>query len=251
MESIFKALADPTRRSLLDSLHARPGQSLQELQGQMEMSRFGVMKHLGVLEEANLVITHKKGRFKYHYLNILPLQETMDRWIGPLLAKPAARAVLDLKSQLEGNTKMTKPDFMMQTYIHCTQDALWDALTDPEANAAYNFVAGSCERDGNKLVFRFPDDSLMLVLTETKLTPKTRIESTFEPHWAGPDVPLAASRFVYLIAPQGDNCLLTVEHYDLPAGQDGVADGWHRTLAGLKTYLETGKSVRFAHAQEA
>lgn len=247
MDSIFKALADPTRRKLLDSLHAKPGQSLQDLEGQLDMTRFGVMKHLGVLAEAKLIVTHKKGRFKYHYLNMLPLQEAIDRWVEPLLQQPAARAVLSLKSQLEGSPKMTKPDFMMQTYIHCTQDALWHALTDPEANAAYNFVVGSCTRDGNKLIFNFPDGSAMLVLMETKLTPKTRIESTFEPHWAGPDVPLEQSRFVYLIEPQGENCMLTLEHYDIPAGQDGIADGWHRTLAGLKTWLETGQSVRFAY----
>lgn len=251
MDSIFKAMADPTRRSLLDSLRAKPGQSLQELQGKLEMSRFGVMKHLGVLEDAKLVITHKKGRFKFHYLNALPLQEAMDRWIEPLLEKPAARAVLDLKSQLEGKTEMTKPDFMMQTYIHCTQDALWHALTDPEANAAYNFVAGSCEREGNKLILRFPDNSLMLVLTETKLTPKTYIESTFEPHWAGPDVPLQSSRFIYRIEPQEEFCSLTVEHFDIPVGQEGIADGWSRTIAGLKTWLETGQAVRFAPAEEA
>lgn len=248
MDSIFKALADPTRRTLLDSLHATPGQSLQDLQRQLDMSRFGVMKHLGVLEGAKLIVTHKKGRFKYHYLNAVPLQEAMDRWVGPLLQQPAARAVLNLKTQLEGTPKMTKPDFMMQTFIHCTQDALWHALTDPDANCAYNFVAGSCEREDNKLIFRTPDDNLMLVLTETKLTPKTRIESTFEPHWAGPDVPLEQSRFVYLIEPQGENCMLTLEHYDIPAGQEGVADGWHRTLAGLKTWLETGQAVKFAPA---
>ena len=107
MDSIFKALADPARRQLLDSLRARPGQSLQDLTEQFEMSRFGVMKHLGVLEEARLVVTHKKGRFKYHYINALPLQETMDRWVGPLLEQPAARAVIALKTQLEGSRKMT------------------------------------------------------------------------------------------------------------------------------------------------
>ncbi|WP_298915131.1 helix-turn-helix domain-containing protein [uncultured Roseobacter sp.] len=250
MDSIFKALADPTRRTLLDRLRAKPGQSLLDLQGQLDMTRFGVMKHLGVLEDAKLIVTHKKGRFKYHYLNALPLQEAIDRWVEPLLQQPAARAVLNLKSQLEGTPKMTKPDFMMQTFIHCTQDALWHALTDPDANAAYNFVSGTCTREGNALIFRMPDESLMLICTETKLTPKTRIESTFEPHWAGPDVPLEASRFVYIIEPQGENCLLTLEHYDIPAGQEGVADGWHRTLAGLKTWLETGQAVKFSPQPE-
>lgn len=250
MDSLFKALADPTRRKLLDSLRATPGQSLQDLQVQMDMSRFGVMKHLGVLEDAQLIATHKKGRFKYHYLNALPLQDAIDRWIEPLLEQPAARAVTHLKSQLEGPPDMTKPDFMMQTYIHCTQDALWEALTDPEACAQYNFVAKSCTREGDALVYRTADNSLMLICTDTQLTPKTRIESTFEPHWAGPEVTLEKSRFVYIIEVHGENCLLTLEHYDVPAGQEGVADGWHRTLAGLKTWLETGRAVKFAHTEE-
>lgn len=103
MDSIFKALSDPVRRQLLDSLRKAPGQSLQDLADQIEMSRFGVMKHLGVLEEARLIVTHKKGRFKYHYLNALPLQETIDRWIEPLLEQPAARAVLDTNQTLKGN----------------------------------------------------------------------------------------------------------------------------------------------------
>ncbi|AXI47428.1 ArsR family transcriptional regulator [Sulfitobacter sp. SK012] len=247
MDMIFKALADPARRTLLNALHQRDGQSLQELTELLEMTRFGVMKHLGVLIEARLIVTRKDGRFKYHYLNAVPLQEAIDRWIEPLLVQPAARAVISLKTQLEGTTPMSKPDFMMQTYIHCTQDALWHALTDADANAAYNFVVSSCEREGNALIYKTPDDNTMLICTETQLTPKTRIESTFEPHWAGPEVPLQASRFVYIIEPQVDHCLLTLEHYDLPAGQEGIADGWQRTLAGLKTWLETGKTVKFSY----
>ena len=145
---------------------------------------------------------------------------------------------------------MTKPDFMMQTYIHCTQDALWDALTDPAQAVQYNFVASSCESEGNKLIYRTPDNALMLICTETQLTPKTRIESTFEPHWAGPDVPLKTSRFVYLIDPQGENCMLTVEHYDLTAEVEGIRDGWDRTLAGLKSWLETGEAIKFSSPQD-
>ena len=132
MDTIFKALADPARRTLLDALRQQDGQTLAELTELLDMSRFGVMKHLGVLENAGMVVTHKKGRFKYHYLNAVPLQQVIDRWIEPMLVKPAARAVLTLKSQLEGTTPMldttTAPDFMTQTFIRCTQDALWDAL---------------------------------------------------------------------------------------------------------------------------
>lgn len=139
-----------------------------------------------------------------------------------------------------------KPDFVMQTFIRCSQDALWDALTEPEALTQYHFMADRVERDGNKLVYIMADGSPMLTCVETKLDPKTRIESTFEPSWAGPDVPLDKSRFVYLIAVEGPHCSLTIEHYDIPEGQEGVADGWARELAGLKTWLETGNAVAFS-----
>ena len=104
METIFKALNDPARRALLDSLRAKDGQTLTELEEQLDMSRFGVMKHLKVLEDGHLVTTRKVGRFKHHYLNALPLQEMVDRWINPFL-QPQTRALAALKSELE--TPMT------------------------------------------------------------------------------------------------------------------------------------------------
>ncbi len=244
MDAIFKALNDPARRALLDSLRAQDGQTLTELEEQLDMTRFGVMKHLKVLEDAHLITTRKSGRFKHHYLNAAPVQEILDRWIEPLLARPMARNMLDFKSRLESN--MSKPDFVMSTYITCTQDALWDALTDPEQEANYNFAASQVERQGNKTVYYMEGNQVMLICADTQLTPKTRIERTFEPHWAGPDVPLPASRYVYLIKVEGSHCRLTVEHYDLPADMsDGVSDGWARTLAGVKSWLETGKPAVF------
>ncbi len=94
MDMIFKALNDPARRALLDSLRRKDGQSLSELEEQLDMSRFGVMKHLKVLEDAHLVIPRKQGRFKYHYLNALPLQEMLDRWVAPFL-QPQAQMMSD------------------------------------------------------------------------------------------------------------------------------------------------------------
>ena len=110
MDAIFKALADDTRRQVLDVLRDRDGQTLGELEESLanlgvEMTRFGVMKHLKVLEAASLVISRKQGRFKYHYLNVVPLQEVIDRWIEPLTQKPLTRATLDLKAKLEGKVK--------------------------------------------------------------------------------------------------------------------------------------------------
>jgi DNA-binding transcriptional ArsR family regulator/uncharacterized protein YndB with AHSA1/START domain len=249
MDSIFKALSDPARRTLLDSLRTTPGQSLQQLQGQLEMSRFGVMKHLGVLEAAKLIVTRKKGRFKYHYLNALPLQQAIDRWIEPLLEKPAARAVLNLKTQLEGNTSMSKPDFVMQTYIKCSQDALWDALADETSVINYHFMNVTGTRDGDTVHLNFPDGSPMLSNRIISLTPKSRMELTFEPHWEGGGAP---SRVVYLIEAENGHCKLTVEHYDLTfpvVPGEGVADGWSRWADGLKTWLETGQPVHFQDPQ--
>lgn len=249
MDTIFKALNDPARRALLDSLRQRDGQSLSDLEAVLDMSRFGVMKHLGILEVANLIVTRKVGRFKYHYLNAMPLQEVIDRWIEPLLAKPAAQSMSHLKKRLE-NQMTAKPDFVMQTFISCTQDALWDALTTADAHNNFVFVSDDCRRNDDALVYHSADGNKMLICTETKLTPKTRIDSTFEPHWAGPDVPLEQSKFAYIIAPQGDACLLTLEHYNVPAGQEGIGDGWSRTLSSLKTWLETGKRVKFPYPQQ-
>lgn len=260
VDAIFKALSDDTRRVLLDELHRDDGQTLSQLEKTMAkhvtMTRFGIMKHLRVLEDASLVVTRKAGRFKHHYINAVPLQEIIDRWIEPLTMKPAAKGLLDLKAALEGPSHMTvtpsaKPDFVMSTYIACSQDALWDALLDAGANAAWTHIPVAIERNGDTLAYHFKEGGLMLVTSETHLEPKTRIESTFEPHWEGPDVPLKPSRFVYLIEPEPSGCKLTLEHFSIPAGQEGVADGWARSLSGLKTYLETGTGVHYMQAQEA
>lgn len=242
MDTLFKALSDPTRRDLLDRLRRKDGQSLSDLEGTLEMSRFGVMKHLKVLEEADLITTRKVGRFKYHYLNAVPLQQMADRWIEPLVQGPTARSLISLKSILEGQT-MTKPDFVTTTYIRCSQDALWTALTDADAYARWDFLEQTAERQGDEVIYRTPDGTVTLHTRDLEIEPKTRIVTSFEPKWDDVTTP---SRVVYLIEQQGDYCKLTVEHHDLnndPEG--GTADGWYRSLAGLKTYLETGASANF------
>ncbi|MEM1372952.1 MAG: SRPBCC domain-containing protein [Pseudomonadota bacterium] len=143
---------------------------------------------------------------------------------------------------------VAKPDFVLRTYIQCSRDALWDALTSPEEIAKYHFLTDLVARDGNALAYEFAPGEPMLRCTDISVEPKTRIEQTFEGHWDGAGAP---SRFVYLIEEDGGLCALTLEHYDL--GQvvmpdDGVADGWARLLAGLKTYLETGSALPFSLA---
>jgi DNA-binding transcriptional ArsR family regulator len=100
-DHVFKALADPTRRLLLDRLFERDGRTLTELESQVEMSRFGVMKHLRILEDAGLVVTRKAGREKLHFLNPVPIRLVHDRWIDKYTERRVS-ALTDLKRQLEG-----------------------------------------------------------------------------------------------------------------------------------------------------
>lgn len=256
MDKIFKALSDPARRALLDLLRTQDGRTLGDLEKGLaeagfEMTRFGVMKHLKTLAEANLVLTRKSGRFKHHYLNALPLQEALDRWIEPFRVKPLVRSMINLKTQLEEAQAMTdKPDFMIQTFIKCDPDQLWDALTNVETIAAHHFAANLAEAtpEGGHRLLR-ADGSTMLTQKLIRADPKTRLEYTFEPNFfeGGDERP---SRIVFLIALEGAGgeavCKLTCEHYALPDGQDGVREGWARHLASLKSWLETGRPIKLA-----
>jgi DNA-binding transcriptional ArsR family regulator len=100
-DRVFKALADPSRRFLLDLLHARDGRTLTELESELEMSRFGVMKHLRILEDAGLVVTRRAGRSKLHFLNPVPIRLIHDRWIDKYRERQVT-ALADLKAELEG-----------------------------------------------------------------------------------------------------------------------------------------------------
>src|SRR4029077_9778104 len=100
MDEVFKALADPTRRQLLDELYKRDGQTLSELESRLPMSRFGVMKHLKVLEEAHLVTTQRRGREKLHFLNPVPIRLVHDRWVSKY-AQPWAATLTGIKKRLE------------------------------------------------------------------------------------------------------------------------------------------------------
>jgi DNA-binding transcriptional ArsR family regulator len=135
MDEVFKALADPGRRRLLDSLNARNGQSLRELCSEMDMTRQSVSKHLAVLEAANLVTVIWRGREKLHYLNAEPINVISERWIKQY-DRERAHALADLKKALE-EPSMQKPEFVYTTYIKTTPEQLWQALTDPAFTRRY------------------------------------------------------------------------------------------------------------------
>src|SRR3954468_22198579 len=137
MDDVFKALADPTRRSLLDELYREDGQTLKALEGRLPMTRIGVMKHLRILEEAGLVATKKRGREKLHFLNAVPIRLVHDRWVSKY-AEPWAAGLSELKRDLEDRT-MEK---VFEIYIKTTPESLWQAITDSELRAKYNFGMG-------------------------------------------------------------------------------------------------------------
>ena len=251
MDAIFKALSDDTRRELLDMLRKKDGQTLTDLEGALGMTRFGVMKHLKALEAASLIVTRKDGRFKYHYLNAAPLQLLIDRWIEPLTQQPLARAILDLKADLERSNAVTaktetRPDFMMETFIRTTPEKLWEALTNPDMITRYHFASVAIHGQfaaGEPYEYKFADDSVMLSGEIIAADPPKRLEMSFNPGWIGPDA--AKSHHVYEIEAMGDLTKLTILHYDLPESQHGVREGWAKIIASLKSYLETGEALKF------
>lgn len=138
----------------------------------------------------------------------------------------------------------TKPDFVHQTFIRCSQDALWEALTRADQMAAYHFACSAAEGDAAEGVatrFLRDDGSLMIAQRTLRIDPKSRIEMTFEPSFGDNHDP---SRVVYRIEAEGPHCKLTCEHYEIKPGQEGVREGWARWAASLKSWLETGQAMK-------
>jgi len=149
IDEVFRALADPSRRQLLDSLNGRNGQTLRELCAGLDMARQSVSKHLAVLEAANLVTTVRRGREKLHYLNAAPINAIGERWITRY-ERDRVEALADLKRALEDGGTVDKPTFVYTTYIKTTPERLWQALTEPAFTRRYwfgmSFDTVTCER---------------------------------------------------------------------------------------------------------
>jgi uncharacterized protein YndB with AHSA1/START domain/biotin operon repressor len=241
MDGIFKALADPTRRGLLDELFVRDGQSVSELENRFSMTRFGVMKHLKQLEEAGLVVARKQGREKLHYLNPVPIRLVHDRWVSKY-SEPWASALVEIKQRLEHDMEK-----MFEIYIRTSPERLWEAITDPEIRAKYHFGVGvhSEWTPGSRLEMRSPRAEGMLGDGEViEADPPRRLVHTLTSLW-GDDVRLEGpSRVTWEIEPVGDSCRLTVIHDQLRDGANAqIYGGWPMILSGLKTWLETGEQL--------
>jgi uncharacterized protein YndB with AHSA1/START domain len=255
MDEVFRALADPTRRSLLDELFKQDGQTLSALEERLPMTRFGVMKHLRVLEQAGLVTTKRRGREKHHFLNPVPIRLVHDRWVSKY-AEPWAAALTGLKRRLEEGL-MEK---VFEIYIKTTPERLWEAITGDEERAKYNFGVGvrSDWTPGSRYEGFHSGAGIAIAEGENlEVEAPRRLVQSFNALWSDDVKAEGTSKVTWEIEPIGDSCRLTVTHSDLrEGGNDEIYGGWPQILSGLKTLLETGEtlttpgSLQYSNASE-
>jgi uncharacterized protein YndB with AHSA1/START domain/DNA-binding transcriptional ArsR family regulator len=246
-DDVFKALSDPSRRLLLDSLFADDGQTLSDLSARLPgMTRFGVMKHLRLLEAAGLVTTHKIGREKLHYLNPVPIRLIHDRWTSKY-TEPWVGALADLKAGLEGPLA-NRPRHVFEVYIRTTPELLWQAISDPEVTHRYlhGTRVDTAWRPGERIAYWLGDE---LVVDGKVLTadPPRKLVTTWS-FRSSPDLREdPQSRVTWEIEPMGsETCRLTLLHDDFPSETctfQSVKSGWPKVLSSLKSLLETGAAL--------
>lgn len=258
VDEVFKALADSSRRTLLDGLRARNGQTLRELSARLDMTRQSVSKHLAVLEAANLVTTVWQGREKLHYLNSEPINAIYQRWISRYDVERIS-AIADLKSALENDT-MAENEFVYTTYIEAAPELVWRGITDPAFTRRYwgmefttDWKPGSTFTVTHAKAGVTISDSEMVV---KEYAPYTRLSYTwlaypkeftdalgFEEGFQSRAAAEPRSTVSFELVPVDGQTKLTVLHSGF--GPDSVvlpdiSGGWPQVFSWLKTFLESG-----------
>ena len=250
MAPIFRALADPNRRLLIDRLFERDGQTLGELcEALPSMSRFGVMKHLGVLEEAGLLSTRRTGREKRHYLDPVPIRLVHDRWTGKFAASIVG-SMTAMKRHLEAPVDTV--DHVYSVYIKAPADRVWRAIVDGDETVRYYYgtrVQSTWEA-GAPLVYTYEDGSVAADGQVLEIDPGTRVVMSFHPRW-DPDIEAEGPiRMTWAIEPADAPGLtkLTVTSALIPGSrvEGEFSGGVVFIVSGLKTVLETGSSIAAA-----
>jgi uncharacterized protein YndB with AHSA1/START domain len=236
----FRALADPSRRLLLDRLFERDGQSLGELTAHLpEMTRFGVMRHLDVLESAGLISTRKEGREKRHFLNPIPIRLIHDRWISKYAA-PVVGAMSAMKDHLEGR-RMVMQDHVYSIYIDAEPDRVWQAITDGDDTVRYYYGTrvSSDWQPGSPIRYDYPDGTPAADGEVLSIDPPRRLEMTFRARW---DPELEADghvRQVWEIDVADGSTKLTVTTSGMSAKQaEQFTGGMVFIVSSLKTVVE-------------
>jgi uncharacterized protein YndB with AHSA1/START domain len=239
VEPVFKALADQTRRGLLDELFRRDGQTLGALASRFDMTRVAVAKHLRLLEDAGLIAIRRRGREKLHYLNPVPIRLVYERWVSKY-TDPWATGLVDLKRDLEASMEK-----VFEIYIRTTPERLWQAIIDPEVRARYQFGAQvqSDWTPGSSYQVTHDGASNSLIEGENlQIDPPRRLVQSYLAMWDDDIVAEGTSRVTWEIEPVGDSCRLIVTHDQMRADADShLYGGWPMILSGLKTWLETGQ----------
>jgi DNA-binding transcriptional ArsR family regulator len=248
MATVFRALGDPSRRLLLDRLFDRDGQTLGELAAALPgMTRFGVMRHLDVLEAAGLVETRRVGREKHHYLNPVPIRLVADRWIGKF-AEPVVGRMAALKHHLEA-PPMLAPDHVYSVLIRATPDRIWRAITDglETERYYYNTRVDSDWSVGGRITYAYPDGSIAADGEVIEIETGRRVLMSFHPRWSPEIEAEGPVRMAWEIEPAGDGVSkLTVITSGMTEGgviQGEFVGGIVYIVSGLKTYVETGEPL--------
>ncbi len=237
-------MADPGRRTLLDALFEHDGQPTSALERSLPaMTRFGVMKHLRVLEEAGLVTSAKRGRERLWFLNPVPIRLVHDRWVSKY-AEPWAAALAGLKRSIEGETQQMK---VFEVYIAAPPERVWQGITDGDLTRRYYFgsTISSDWRQGSRFEMRSPDGTEVWVEGEVlEIDPPRRLVQSFRAHWDEEMDQQAPSRVTWEVEPAGPSTRVRVTHDELTeAAAAQVTMGWPQILSGLKTLLETGEPL--------
>lgn len=242
MDEVFRALADPTRRELLDELFRHDGQTLGALVARQPMTRFGVMKHLGILEDAGLIVTRRRGREKLHFLNPVPIRLAHDRWVSKF-AEPWVGTLSEIKTILEDRSV----EKIFEIYIKTTPEKLWQAITDPAMRSRYQFGVGvySDWKQGSNYEGTSPQMPAAIFGGENTLVdPPRKLVQTFNALWSDDAKREGTSRVTWEIERIEDSCRLTVTHDRLrDDASPELYGGWPMILSGLKTLLETGETL--------
>jgi len=247
MAPVFRALADASRRVLLDRLYERDGQTLGELCAALPaLTRFGVMKHLGVLEDAHLVTTIRMGREKRHYLNPVPIRQAHDRWIGKF-AEPIVGSMTAMQRALEAS--MDRVDHVYAVYIKAPAERVWRAIIDGDETARYYFGTRvrSTWEVGAPITYAYPDGSVAADGVVLEIEPGVQVVMAFTPRW---DPALEAEgpvRMTWAVEAGADGgpTRLTVTSALIPGSSTEAqfSGGVVFIVSGLKTMLETGEPL--------
>ncbi|MGZ8476271.1 MAG: ArsR/SmtB family transcription factor [Candidatus Limnocylindria bacterium] len=252
-DALFRALADPSRRLLLDRLFERDGQTLGELVMALpQMTRIGVMKHLRVLERADLVVSHRAGRRRLHYLNPVPIRRLHDRWLDKFRTR-AADVLLTLQTFMEEPTMGTdaetrdRPRAMAQVFIRATPDRVWRAITESEFTTRY-YYSSTVESDwkaGSAYRYAIAGEDA-IVGTVLEVDPPRRLVLSFDARWDEDVAADAPSQLTWELEETAPGVTKVTTVHEFPsrtATFEQVGGGMSFILSGLKSLIETGEPL--------